>query len=72
MHFDTTHDSTNTLECFFNLYEDFHQIRRLSHFSKFKLFTALIKHFAAFFRCCTGQFGVMSGKMRVNPQLTSD
>ena len=39
----------------------------LASFSKSMLFSAVITHSAAFYRCCTGRFAAMSGKMHVSP-----
>ena len=49
MHSATTYEATYSLECL-GTSEGFYEIRLLSRFSKFMLFSALTKHFAAYCR----------------------
>ena len=64
MHLDKTHvQATYTLERVVT-FKDINGIQLLSLF-KFKLFSAVIKHFAA--AIAAGQFNAISGKMRVSP-----
>ena len=65
MHLDTTHEATYTLECLLLKISTKYDYGAI--FSQFKLFSAVIQHFAASCRCRTVQFGAMSSIMRVSP-----
>ena len=65
MHLDTTHEATYTLECLLLKISTKYDYGAI--FSQFKLFSAVIQHFAASCRCHTVQFGAMSSIMRVSP-----